>query len=300
MARRPREIKVRYDEGQNVSRLLRDENGDEHNSAEVIEIAYDLQAGSYIEALERQDIRAHQQIRVAEIARVVRSMCTPSSIMEAGVGEATTLSGVLQNLGTETTSYGFDLSWSRVAYANRWLLSNGIASTKLCTGNLLDIPFGENSVDVVYTSHSIEPNGGKEIQILKELFRVARRFLILIEPDYENATPEARSRMEYHGYCRNLIGTAESLGYEVIASHPFPSINPLNPSAITIIRKMQTESPPTHVFACPRFKTALEERGGVLYSPEALAVYPIIQGIPCLRIENAILASKYPDLTPSD
>ena len=34
----------------------------------------------------------------------------------------------------------------------------------------------------------------------------------------------------------------------------------------------------------------------MLYSDEALVVYPIIGGIPCLRIENGIYASKYEEV----
>ena len=65
---------------------------------------------------------------------------------------------------------------------------------------------------------------------------------------------------------------------------------------MTVIRKETTASPPAQLLACPRFKTPLKEIGGMLYSPEALAVYPVIGGIPCLRVENAILASKYAEV----
>ena len=34
----------------------------------------------------------------------------------------------------------------------------------------------------------------------------------------------------------------------------------------------------------------------IIYSPEALSVYPVLCGIPCLRLENAIIASKYPEV----
>lgn len=155
----------------------------------------------------------------------------------------------------------------------------------------------DNSIDVVYTSHSIEPNGGYEEPILRELFRITRKFLILLEPGYEIAGDEARRRMEAHGYCRNLKGTAESLGYRVLEHKLFPlTANPLNPTALTIIQKDATGEPPSHILACPRFKTPLEELGGMLFSPEALLVYPVVGGIPCLRIENGIVASKYKEV----
>jgi uncharacterized protein YbaR (Trm112 family) len=74
------------------------------------------------------------------------------------------------------------------------------------------------------------------------------------------------------------------------------SANPLNPTALTMIRKLSENNPARQIFACPRFKTALQEMGGNLFSPEALSVYPVVAGVPCLRIENGIFASKYPEI----
>lgn len=293
----PRELQALYKQGRNITQLLREEYGLHHNTDEIIEIAYDLQAGSYVAAMENAEMKNHKKDYTSEIAKTILSLCRPKSILEAGVGEATTLAGVLQNIGSDVGSYGFDLSWSRVAFAKRWLLNKGIDTSILCTGNLFQIPFADNSIDIVYTSHSIEPNGGKEKPILQELFRVTRKFLILLEPGYELANEEARKRMDAHGYCKNLRSTAEYLGYKVLTHNFFPfTSNPFNPTAITIIEKKVDDVPPSNILACPKLKTPLEKIGGMLFSPEALAVYPIFGGIPCLRIENCILASKYKEV----
>lgn len=106
--------------------------------------------------------------------------------------------------------------------------------------------------------------------------------------------------MDSHRYCRNLQGTAASLGYNVLEHKLFPfTSNPLNPTALTVIQKDEDNSVPSYVLACPKFKTPLQEIGGMLFSPEALSVYPIIGGIPCLRIEKGIFASKYQEVTVS-
>jgi ubiquinone/menaquinone biosynthesis C-methylase UbiE len=57
-----------------------------------------------------------------------------------------------------------------MTYLNSLNIKNWFAST----GNIFSLPFLHNSIDIVYTSHSIEPNGGKENLLLKELYRVAR------------------------------------------------------------------------------------------------------------------------------
>jgi len=123
---------------------------------------------------------------------------------------------------------------------------------------------------------------------------VARKFLVLLEPGYELADADARRRMDAHGYCKNLKSISETLGFKVLTHTLFPiTANPLNPTALTIIQKKSESEMPSSILACPQFKTPLISRGGMLFSPEALVVYPILAGIPCLRIENGIFASKY-------
>lgn len=293
----PRELKKMYAQGENISALLRQELDVKQNTQEIIEISYDMQAGSYIEAIKSEDMATYNGEYTAEIANIILSLCHPASILEAGVGEATTLSGVLKHLENEVSSYGFDLSWSRVAYANDWLQTQGITNTVLCSGDLFNIPFLDSSIDVVYTSHSIEPNGGNEEPILRELYRVARKYLILLEPGYELANEEAKQRMDSHGYCKNLMGVSHSLGYNVIKHELFPfASNPLNPTALTIISKQSNTELPADVLACPKYKTPLVKINSALYSPEALVAYPILGKIPCLRIENGIFASKYQEI----
>ena len=295
----PRELQARYQRGENITALLRAAGERSANDEHAIEVSYDLQAGSYVECLRNEANAAAQDAYGAEVAKTIRSLCRPASVLEAGVGEATTLSRVMENLHEPGTRFaGFDISWSRVAVAQRWLAERCLSKVLLCTGSLFQIPFAENSIDVVYTSHSMEPNGGREREIMCELYRIARRYLVLLEPAYELATPEGKQRMERHGYCRGIRQTCHELGFNLVEHRLFAcQMSSVNPTALTIVEKPATSPPVAELLACPRYKTPLLRRGDVYFSPEALAVYPILAGIPCLRVENAIVASKWPEFT---
>ncbi len=297
-----KELKELYKKGTNISAFLRSEMASSTNNKEIIELAYELQTGSYIECMKNSDLVKHKIEYADEIAKVVCKLCRPQTILEAGIGEATTLSwvvGALSKFSCFPQFYGFDLSCSRIFYARKWLEQQQVSDVSLCTGDLANMPYQDNSIDVVYTSHSIEPNGGNEETILKELYRVAKKYVILLEPGYELSSIEIRKRMDAHGYCKSLNAISESLGYKVLSHELFPhTAIASNPTAITIIEKPEivietTKHSGTGVYACPKFKTPLKELGGMLFSPEAGLVYPILNGIPCLRIENGMLVTKY-------
>jgi len=95
----------------------------------------------------------------------------------------------------------------------------------------------------------------------------------------------------------NLKKISEPLKYNIVKHELFPVIcNPLNPTELTIIEKDIVTDEPQHVLACPKHKTQLQRIGDVFFSPEALTVYPILSGIPCLRVDNGIVASNYPEV----
>jgi Methyltransferase domain len=291
----PSELRTAYARGENVSALLRKHLGSLINTEEIIELSYDLQAGSYVAAMQNPAVAASVGEYAGEVAHILRRYGQPTSLLEPGVGEATTMARVLQAYGVGAMEvHGSDLCWSRIYQARKWLAREGLPQVALCTASLARMPFADNSFDVVYTSHSIEPNGGREAEILGELYRVASRYLILLEPAYELATPEAQARMTLHGYCRDLYGHAQRLGMNIVGYQLFPVVrNPLNPTGLIIIEKDPTRAAAHPKYQCPKYRTPLLKHEQFYYSPDGFSVYPVLDDIPCLRVENSITAGSY-------
>lgn len=284
-------IREIYAKGENIIKYLKSIDDSEKNSIEDILISYDFQAGSYIEGLSAKP--EFKDNYCTALARIIDQLGEVNSIIEVGVGEATTLGNVVRKLKhTPEEILGFDISWSRLKFAKDFLAELGLNQVRLFTANLFEIPLLDNSVDFVYTSHSIEPNGGKEENALKELYRITGKYLVLLEPAFELADEKSRARMKEHGYVTNLLGAARDLGYNVIEHRLFDySANPLNPTGVIVIKKESTTLNES-VLRCPISLTELSNQGDcLLYSKESFLAYPVVKEIPCLLKENSILAT---------
>jgi hypothetical protein len=231
------------------------------------------------------------------IVEVLRPL-NARTLLEPGTGDTTTLQTVASRLDFPpgTPILGYDISWSRVNIGRTYLSAKGITAN-LFVRELEAIPLRDDAADVVFTSHAVEPNSGRETEILKELYRVAGRYLVLFEPSYELASSEARARMDQHGYCRGLRDTAESHGWKVIAHHLVDCpVNPLNPTAVLLIEKRAVQSDAvTPEFHCASCRDPLILAKGAYYCAAEGLAYPSLDEIPCLARYNAILATRFID-----
>ncbi|AXH98433.1 class I SAM-dependent methyltransferase [Sporosarcina sp. PTS2304] len=281
-----------YSKNENIISYLKSIDNRKNNSIEDILISYDFQAGSYTEWY-KNDPHLRDET-VSYLSEVINKIGEYSTILEVGVGEATILGLLIQKLNKKPErSYGFDISWSRIKYAQKFIKELKLENVNLFTGDLFTAPLKDNSVDIVYTSQAIEPNGGREEEALKELFRITRKYLILLEPAYELADEKAKVRMKEHGYITKLHTTAKKLGYKIIEYRLFEvNYNPLNPVAIMIIEKNSNEMIDDPM-CCPITNTNFILSDTAYYSPESMLLYPIVNNIPCLLPQNAIVATKF-------
>lgn len=295
--------KQAYAEGRNVTELLRRQRQVSCNTPEIIEIAYDIQSGAYIEKAEGQAGLVDAYCR--ELASLMAPYLGHDEIvLDVGTGEVTILSGLIKHLQPAPCHvFAFDISWSRlfkgVTYARRHL---GSLTERLSpfVAEIGEIPLPDKSMDVTTLNHALEPNGGQLEPLMAELFRVTRSKLVLFEPCYEMNTDDEKRRMDRLGYIKDLDGVVDRLGGRVVSKQRLATLmNPLNPTFCFVIEPPSTRShglapddgPMLPNFTVPGTSLALEQIDGFHFSNETGLCFPTLKGIPVLRTCKAVLAT---------
>lgn len=295
-------IKEKYLNHENIIQYLKSIDERKSNSFEDIMISYDFQAGTYTDnyyAHFRGEKYREYYSAIANVLSNYVSKVDNAVLLEAGVGEATTLHSLLNLMPESDISsvYGLDASFSRLLYAKKFLEDNHQERpVKLIMGDMLNMPFLSDSVDIVYTVHACEPNGGREEEIVRELMRVTKRYLVLFEPAYDLADSVARERMIRLGYVTKLYETIVNMGLNVKEHHLLGvNLNESNPTGVTVIEKVQRDIRTSQfdLLACPVTKEKVEVKDNVCWCEKSLLLYPIINDIYCMTEDNAIVATKY-------
>lgn len=296
------DLKELYEQGGNIIEYLKAKNDVDYNTLELIEIAYDIQAGSYINYA--KDNPHLIEAYTSEISKIIDANTNyRDSILDIGSGELTTLSNVLLRLKTETSFiYTLDVSFSRLfkgfLYAQE-IIHKDIFD-KLCpiVASIDEIPLLDKSVNVTISSHALEPNGGNLKKLLEELFRVTRDKLLLFEPSYEMNSLQGKKRMDMHGYIKGIPDVVKSLGGTTIELIEIINIsNKLNPTYCYIITPapiklyMPVISVTKKAYSVPGSNFTLVDHIEYLISNETGMAYPKLKGIPILKNNSSILAT---------
>jgi len=278
------EAKLVHQKGDNVTQFLRTKLGSEVNTSEIIEIAYDLQAGSYINIVNSNLDKARRY--AAQLSEILsKHLETGDSLMDVGTGEITSLTLILNEIDIELTDI---LAFDNKNRKKKFPL-------KVFVGDIKEIPLHEKCIDVVTSCHALEPNGENLENLLHELFRVTKKKLVLFEPAYELNSDKGKERMDKLGYIKGIEDKVSKLGGNILDVIPIKNIdNPLNPTACYIIE------PPSHnleelelVKLCvPGTNFILETDGQYMFSKDTGLVFPILNKIPVLKTKSAILATS--------
>lgn len=294
--------KAAYEEGKNVTELLRRQQGLDFNSPSIIETAYDLQAGSYISHVKADPETAKRY--TSEIAALLDRHLEPDgSLLDVGTGELTTFSLLTKELTVKPAKLlAFDISWSRIfvglGFAKEHM-GSAFDTLTAFAGDIGEIPLPDKSVDFTTSSHALEPNGPRLKELMGELFRITAKKLVLFEPCYEINSDEGKQRMDRLGYIKGVDDVIAELGGTLLDKVIITNVgNPLNPTVGFVI------APPGHghafasrneansaSFSVPGTNMRLEPVDNFYFSKETGLCYPVLKGIPILKSNAAVLAT---------
>lgn len=159
------DLKRIYEKGENINSHLRNQLNSDINTSETIQAAYDLQAGTYRKRYYENPEPKNEYC--INLAREIDQSGKLNSLLLVGCGEAITLSLLLKYLKKKPKYvYGIDISFSRLLYAQIFSNEQAIENIHFAVADLFHLPFLDNSIDLVLTNHSLEPNGGREKEAL--------------------------------------------------------------------------------------------------------------------------------------
>ncbi|HUH59500.1 MAG TPA: class I SAM-dependent methyltransferase [Candidimonas sp.] len=292
-----------FAEGGNITELLRSQKNMSKNTPEIIEIAYDLQAGTYIEQVKSNPRQA--SLYSGELAQILaKHVVQTDSLLDIGTGELTTLSLLVQAIEIKPKDiYALDISWSRLfkglGYAEE-NMGSAYDSLTAFVGDIREIPLLDKSIDITTSSHALEPNGGNLKELMAELFRVTIKKLVLFEPCFEINSEEGKRRMEALGYIKNVEGIIDELGGKLIERITIKNTaNPLNPTVCYVVipplaptAEIQSARARDSIFSVPGTNYRLEKIDDFYFSHVTGLCYPVLKTIPILKSCSAILASS--------
>ncbi len=171
-------LKKIYLEGKNINQYLRKKTN--LPETEIIKLSYDVQSGSYVKNYNYLKSKKVLSQFIKEI-----NSSDYKSLMDFGCGELTNFYTLINNTKIKNKIFfAFDLSFSRIIEGKKFIdKKRKKIKLKLFSNNSLKIPLPDNSIDLITSCHALEPNKKNGYKVLKELWRVSKKKLILLEPN---------------------------------------------------------------------------------------------------------------------
>ena len=267
-------LKKIYFKGENINQYLRKKTN--LSEIEIIKLSYDIQSGSYVKNYNYLKSKKVLSQLIKEI-----NSTNYNSLMDFGCGELTNFYTLINNTKIRNkTFFAYDLSLSRIIEGKKFLDNKKKKiKLKLFVNNSLNIPLPDNSIDLITSCHALEPNKKNIYKILKELWRVSKKKLILLEPHNRLGNKLTKQRHKEHNYILNLENKIKKItsNYKIINNKI--NFNPLNPASIFVLEKNSNKSNKFNFLNPKDSNDILKKRKNFFYSKKTGQIFPIIHDI---------------------
>ena len=285
-------VRKLYSKNKNIIKYLNENYKGKISKEKVIEIAYNFQSGSYIKFYEEKKSsfqKLHDELSLKMLDIFEEFDVNPISLLDAGCGEMTTLTSIINKLPFDLDVFAFDTSIPRVLLGRDFFNKNILIDSKLTpfVSSMSEIPLPSNSIDVVMTHHSIEPNNRYEKKIINELLRVTKKVLILFEPSFVRGSPDIQKRMLKHNYAKNIDKHIKNVTGYVRTESINNSVNKLNPTYFHAVVKNNIKKKLGKIeFTSPGTDFKLTQKSSWFHSKEFNLIFPMFKDLPILKLNN--------------
>ena len=188
-----------------------------------------------------------------------------------------------------------ELAWSRLEVGKKFAKEENITIDQYIIASALKIPLPDDSIDIVFTSHCLEQIGKNSDQAISEMVRIARKYVVLVEPGWELVNTYQRKANRKTGRVEEIDKKIKQQGLDLIRHELFPYCNNIfNRSTLYVIKISNSQSNESNL-QCPSCEQELKyvDHDYYLHCCSCKTLYPHIKEIPCLRKENAMLVNAY-------
>lgn len=253
-----------------------------------------VSGGSKTLISEEEWLSVHEISKFRQIAEILVNEAAPGQtsfrILEIGVGEGRTaqlIKNACHNIdpNIDITWHGVDLTFERI---NNLKVDFDL---KVAMANGAELPFSDNSFDIVYTHHVLEQIPRDFRKVIFEASRVGRSYLCM-EPTIEVADLEGKINMVVKDH---VVGIPKFLRKNFPQHRtviPVVAAKAINPTVYYVMNSTENRDAGTPDYICPYSKQQLGKAGGMLQTQDGNFAYPIINDIPLLCSQYRINISK--------
>tara|TARA_B100000575_G_C23142494_1_gene665385 strand:- start:914 stop:1843 length:930 start_codon:yes stop_codon:yes gene_type:complete len=252
---------------------------------ERIKMSYDVQSGSYLRYSKLISKKKKDQVYYPLIEAIKKEFKNFNNILDFGCGEMDTSLYIFKHLNKKKFRYfANDISLNRLIVGQNFLRNKLTKSNfkkfELFCNTSLDLPFKNNSIDVIITVHALEPNNKNKNKLIEEFLRVSKKGVILMEPHYESSNLNQKKRMKKFNYVRGLKKFFNKKEYNFKILKKKYHMKEINKSSIFIIKKKKLSKNNILEYVEPKSLDKLINLNGFLYCKKSYRLFPVLKNIP--------------------
>ncbi len=251
-------------------------------SLDNVKKKYDEISGTYIDAIKNINRLFYAELNdgavvkckgnihkyYADILSKIIKQTKSKSFLEVGAGELTLFNLIcdyLKKINFKVNETGaLDISFKRLLAGKNYLKKKNNKINYIVQGNAAELPFAKNSFDLIYTCHCLEQVPHLFKQSVNEMLRVAKNYVILIEPSYELSNKITNNYIYYKEYIQINEKLLSRVKYKYLKRVRLPFRQYLNGAELIIYKKRKMKKKTKVEFICPRTKKIIYKKENTL------------------------------------